>query len=308
MKISLLIFGVIAAISAFGQEIASFQADIHPVVFRILQSYPPLQKGGYRIEKSGENRYIVLGIGRASLKNGFFQARRGAELDAEAQIAKALNPTQMTVENSREKTSTVSSSGEAESQVIRQKFVKMLVSSHTPFICSCGMWRSGNALYCARAVFVGEFEHGNSQAKLSSRVSDLNCKGESGRLIEAFPYLSSGGTILFRAGETALLLTVALAPGSMMPPNRKFTFARNQAYKNLIAFISGGKLDEQLTVVTKSISSGQGENSSRRTKRKNLESAVKGEFQFIEPQAHWKTTDGQADCFLYVVKLGTVDL
>ena len=296
------IFILLAAILAYSQEIIPTIGEIHPEIYRILQAYPPIQKGGYRIERFSDTEYIVLGIGKASLKNGFLKASRTAVLDAEMQIAKAINPTQMTVENHRNKSSKISSSGQTGSQVFREKFVRMLVASHTPFIYSCGVWSKNQTLYCARAVFVGDFEHRNRATTLSSMAEDLKCKGDVKKQIEGFPYLRNGGTVMFHEQGTTYLLTVAIVPGNLSK-NQKLTFARNQAYKNMIAFISGGKFEQNLTVLTESSSSYDGEKRSRRIKRKNIESAVKGEFQFIEPQAQWKID--QADCFLYVVKAGS---
>lgn len=307
MRFRIVCFFLLAAFMAAAQESIPSPADVHPEIFRILKDYPPLLKGGYRIERFGENRYIVLGIGRAALNNGFLRALKTAELDAELQIAKALQPALITVENLRSKTTETSSSGETESRVFREKFVKMLVSAQTPFIHSCGAWRNENTLFCARAVFVGEFEHRNRQAKLSSRVSGLRGREEMLRVAEDFSYLNSGGTLLFQCSGTALLLTVAVTPPGL-PESRKLTFARNQAYRNLIAFVSGGKLEQQLTVLNEIFSSDKGELQARRSKRKELESTVKGEFQFIEPLARWRIFSGSADCFLYIVKLGTVQL
>ena len=170
------------------------------------------------------------------------------------------------------------------------------------------MWRKGETLYCARAVFVGDFDHKKPEITLSSRVEGFKCKDDVKRLLaEGFPYLSNGGTILFKEQGVSYLLTVVPVSGKL-PISQKLTFGRNQAYKYMIGFLSGGKFEQSLTVLTKSFSSDKGDEQVRRTKRKNLESAVKGEFQFIEPFAQWKLADDHADCFLYLVKLGTDNL
>lgn len=287
------------------QNITPSSAEIHPAVYAVIENYPPLQKGGYRIEKYSDEKYIVVGIGKAKITNSFSNMVRMAELDAELQIAKALNPTQITVETSRSKKTEISSSDGVRSQNSYKKFVEMLVSSHTPFITSCGFWRNGKNLYCARAVFVGDFNHFAQSTKLSSKITSFSAKESNNWLLDAvdkLPFLSNGGTILLKTDNFSYLVTVSIVPAKF-PPSRRLIFGRNQAYKNMIAFISGGKLDQQLIAVTKKFSSSDGQSSFRQKKRKKLEASVKGNFQFIEPVANWIIPGTQSVFFLYSVKI-----
>ena len=277
-------------------------AELHPQIGAILKQYPPLGKGGFRIEELDDSRYLVIGIGKAPLKNGFSQAVRGAELDAEAQIAKALNPTEINVETTRSQSAASRSDGSTERHSVRKKFIKMLVSSHTPFITSCGMWTTGTTLYCARAVFVGDFDHRASEGKLSAGVTDFSILKAPPADLELLPYLARGGTILLKQEANTFLISAVFVP-EKLPSSKKLTFARNQAYKNMIAFISGGKLEHQLVSISKSIASDRDGDSVRRIKRKNLEKTIQGEFQFIEPFARWRTKEFPYEFFLYCVKV-----
>jgi len=302
MKIFPVIPAVFMLFYAAAQEIIPAKADIHPEIYRILQSYPPLQKGGYRIEKFDDEKFIVAGIGKAIIDNNFFTAARHAELDAELQITKALNPTQITVEVFRGK-STVMTANSAETQNFRKKFVQMLVSSQTPFIYSCGFWQHGKFLYCARAVFVGDFEHNGTTGNFYNQVSQLKeINKEAAKTVEQLCYLNRGGTVLFKQNGENLLLTVAAVPAKQ-PRNKQLIFAKTQAQKNFVSFISGGKLEHQLNRIAETYSSSNGENYSRSEKRKNLTTFINGEFQFLKPDAYWQVSGTNCCFYLYTVKL-----
>ena len=73
MKIFPVLPAVFMLFYVAAQEIIPAKADIHPEIYRILQSYPPLQKGGYRIEKFDDEKFIVAGIGKAIIDNNFFK-------------------------------------------------------------------------------------------------------------------------------------------------------------------------------------------------------------------------------------------
>lgn len=301
MKFCILNLSLLLNLFVFAQGTNFSLETVHPEIYKVLKNYNPLQKGGYRIEKFNEGKYIVVGIGKAVLKNNFIKAQRAAEIDAELQIAKALNPTHITVENHRSKKTIVSSDKTVESKTIRQKFIQMLISSHTPFVYSCGTWQRGKYIYYAKAVFVGKFEHKNKKSSFKPQIINLNDNNKTSNIITNFSYLSYGGTFLIDNNTSKQLLTVAVVPNNL-PPSRKLTFARNQAYKNFIAFISGTKLEQQLTVISEHVSSNKEKSLSRKSKRKNLEASIKGEFQFITPVAKWNIHNTKSEFYLYIIQ------
>lgn len=301
-----LIFSVISLLYVVNAvEIIPSATEIHPQILAAIKNYPPLQKGGYRIEKIDEEQYVVIGIGKAKSSTNFSAASRAATLDAELQIAKALNPQQITVKTSKNKTVESSSVEGVISQSSYKKIIERLISSHTPFITSCGFWEYEKYLYCARAVFVGKFEHIVEKAFLKDKVIDFSTSEKNPQLLKIvnqLPYLSHGGTILIKAKDVSYLVTAAIVPINLTPV-RRLAFARNQAYKNMIAFISGGNLDQQLISVSERFSSSDGLHKSKRVKRKNLEASVKGDSRFIEPIANWKIADIPCVFFLYAIKV-----
>lgn len=322
MKFTTSIIFLFFSLFAIAAEIVLHPAEIHPEIYISLKNYPPLQMGGYRIEKIDEAQYIVIGIGKASImKNDFFKAARVAELDAELQIAKALNPSSVTVETTRSKTTITKSktdNGKSEQSVEREsnirKFAKILTSSQTPFIISCGIWQHGKYVFCARAVFVGKFDHFSTEAKLSDEVANFkdydddpkifNNLPEVIKAIENVPYLSCGGTILLDVNEIPYLITAVLVPGKQ-PPSKQLIFARKQAHKNMIAFVSGGKLENQLVSITRSFTSDE-QNDFRISERRKLTNKINGEFKFIQPIAKWKVNGTNNLFYLYAVKLGSI--
>ena len=304
MKNSIFAIILCCIFSVNANEIIPTSADIHPEIMKILRNYAPLQKGGYRFEKFSDEQYIVVGIGKASLQNGFAVALRTAELNAELQISKAINPTQITVEISKKQSSSYNSAGDVDSKTIRKKFVNMLVSSHTPFIYSCGVWKNEKYLYCAKAVFVGDFDHTNDKVTLKDKVKNVIFKDTAIEIINSLPYLSHGGTVLINAcGKNNLLTVVSVKKN--IPASRKLIFARNQAYKNLLGFISGEHLEQQLSVLSENLMI-NGQYQSQRKKIKELEATVKGTFQFIEPQARWQIDNIDADFFLYIMEIDNI--
>jgi hypothetical protein len=292
--------------TAFGESLLPAPDEIHPEIYKVLKSYPPLLRGGYRIEKYDNDRYIVIGVGRAGFKKNFFMTFRAAELDAEVQIAKAINATTVTAETKRTDTAVSTSDGNNLRVQDKRKFAKMLVSSRTPFIISCGTWSRGNSIYCARAVFVGDFEHTALEGNLNDRVQQLSSADDAPpellNVLRKLPYLAKGGTAMIVHNGSNHIITVVCASEKMSYSNR-LTFARNHAYKNIIAFISGGKLEHQLTVLSETQISSDGTTSARRRKRKELEASIQGEAKFITPLMNWKIPETGYQFFLYAIKL-----
>lgn len=282
-----------------------FAYEVHPEIAAAIKNYPPLAEGGSRVCKLSRDRFIVIGIGKALMTGSFINVSRKAELDAEVQIARVLTPAQITVETSSSSYFTDSSDGGSEYKFSYRNFFESLISSQNPYITSCGFWKHGKYLYCARAVFVGRHDFLKKDAAFNERAVDFSIQKqvpELAPIIEQLSYLKLGGTILLKAGQTPFLLTAVAVP-LRLPGSRKLIFARNLAYRNLIAFISGGKLEHQLAVLTEELRSNSDKNVFRRNKRKKQTMALKGHVDYLEPLAKWKIHGVQADFFLYAVEL-----
>lgn len=88
---------------------------------------------------------------------------------------------------------------------------------------------------------------------------------------------------MLRRNGTLHLVTVVRVPDDL-PLRKSRDFARMQAYKNLLAFVTGGTLHSRIVALTETILSPD-ESSRRVRRRKHLEQTVQGECRFIEPSS-----------------------
>ena len=262
---------------------------VHPFVQAELDKYPPLRLGGHRIVMIGGDRAAVIGIGRAKLVEGFSRAAAAAELDADAQIATALNAVAAECETRRNTDETTASDGSVRMVKTTYRLVALSIAARTPFVCSGGMWQRGDALYCARILWCGESDTTPGDGE---KWSDLP---------ESLPYLGSGGTVALRRGGALHLVTVVRVP-EKLPPPQDLQAARMQAYRNLLYFVSGGRLKSRIATLSETISTPD-EFHRRRRKRKKLENAISGHCRFLEPLAKWRIVDTGCDFYLFVVNV-----
>ena len=247
---------------------------LHPFVKAELEKYPPLKHGGFRIVMSGGRPAAVIGVGRAKLTAGFYRAAAVAELDADAQIGRALNAVIAECETGKNTAGTTVPGGETQIAGDSSRRIALHLAARTPLVCSAGMWQHGAVLYCARVLWCGEA--GNAFADFD---------GEWSRIPESLPHLGSGGTLTLRRCGTLHLVTAVRVSESLTPP-RRAEFARIQAVKNLLTFVGGGKVELQLVRLTE-VSSSQEGTSRRVRRRKQLKNAAAGSCRFLEPLAEW---------------------
>ena len=287
MKWFFVLSTLICALAAVGAP----HYSLHPFVQTELANYPPLGSGGYRIVRLDGGRHAVLGVGRAKLAPGFFRAAAAAELDAELQIAKALNAVATEVETSQETTKNAAPDGSHSVVRSTARRIVLDLAASTPFVSSCGMWQNGGSLYCARVLWCGPPES----------VATGPGGAPWTELPENLPYLRSGGTVMLHRNGEPYLVTVVRVPDDL-PLRQSRDFARMQAHKNLLAFVTGGNLRNRIVALNETVLSPE-ESSRRVRRRKYLERTVRGGCRFIEPSAQWHIPETGCRFFLFAVEL-----
>jgi len=180
-------------------------------------------------------------------------------------------------------------SGGASRSTVRR--IVLEFAARMPCVSSAGMWHHGGSIYCARVLWCGD-ENGMAP------VFD----GELRDIPERMPYLRAGGTAALRRGGVLHLATVVRVPETL-PFQRQREFARIQAGKNLLAFVSGGTLEHRLIKLTETAVSPE-QSSHRVRTRGRLKNSVAGSCRYLEPLRDWSLPEAGCRFFLFIVEAG----